>query len=134
MDSTFEHHTGQRQLKGRITGRTHVRTRLCQKNPKFSLAIRASTHVALGENPAEERELDHKAISVKELCQRYIEDAKAGLILGKKCRPKNESTIYTDEGRIKRQFVPLLGTRWVKDLTSADITRFMPELLPVGRR
>ncbi len=84
--------------------------------------------VAQGENPAEERELDHKAISVKELCQRYLEDAKAGLILGKKRRPKKESTIYTDEGRIKRHIVPLLGTRRVKDLTSADITRFMRDV------
>ncbi|WFE89893.1 site-specific integrase [Roseibium porphyridii] len=84
--------------------------------------------VAQGENPAEERELDHKAISVKELCQRYLEDAKAGLILGKKRRPKKESTIYTDEGRIKRHIVPLLGSRRVKDLTSADITRFMRDV------
>ncbi|WP_297843626.1 site-specific integrase [uncultured Roseibium sp.] len=84
--------------------------------------------VAQGENPAEERELDHKAISVKELCHRYLVDAKAGLILGKKRRPKKESTIYTDEGRIKRHIVPLLGTRRVKDLTSADITRFMRDV------
>lgn len=84
--------------------------------------------VAQGDNPAEERELDHKAISVKELCQRYLEDAKAGLILGKKHRPKKESTIYTYEGRIKRHIVPLLGTRRVKDLTSADITRFMRDV------
>lgn len=84
--------------------------------------------IALGENPAEERELDHKAITVKELCERYLEDARAGLILGKKRRPKKESTIYTDEGRIKRHITPLLGTRRVKDLTSADITRFMRDV------
>ncbi len=88
--------------------------------------------VAQGDNPAEERELDHKAITVKELCERYLEDAKAGLILGKKRRPKKESTIYTDEGRIKRHIIPLLGTRRVKDLTSADITRFMRDVA-VGR-
>ncbi len=84
--------------------------------------------VAQGDNPAEERELDHKAINVKELCERYLEDAKAGLILGKKRRPKKDSTIYTDEGRIKRHIIPLLGTRRVKDLTSADITRFMRDV------
>jgi hypothetical protein len=84
--------------------------------------------VAQGENPAEERELDHKAITVEELCQRYLEDARAGLILGKKRHPKKEATIYTDEGRIKRHIVPLLGTRRVKNLSSADITRFMRDV------
>ena len=84
--------------------------------------------IAQGDNPAEERELDHKAITVKELCERYLEDAKSGLILGKKRRPKKASTIYTDEGRIRRHIIPLLGTRRVKDLTSADIIRFMRDV------
>lgn len=84
--------------------------------------------IAQGDNPAEERELDHKAITVKELCERYLEDAKNGLILGKKRRPKKASTIYTDEGRIRRHIIPLLGTRRVKDLTSADIIRFMRDV------
>jgi integrase len=84
--------------------------------------------VAQGDNPAEEKQLDHRAVTVKELCERYLEDAKGGLILGKKRRPKKESTIYSDEGRIKRHIVPLLGTRRVKDLTAADITRFMRDV------
>jgi integrase len=84
--------------------------------------------IAQGDDPAEERELDHKAITVKELCERYLEDAKNGLILGKKRRPKKASTIYTDEGRIRRHIVPLLGTRRVKDLTSADVIRFMRDV------
>lgn len=84
--------------------------------------------VAQGENPAEERQLDHKAITVKELCVRYLEDAKAGLILGKKRRPKKDSTIYVDEGRIKRHIIPLLGARRVKDLTQADMVRFMRDV------
>lgn len=84
--------------------------------------------IAQGDNPAEERQLDHQAITVKELCERYLEDAKSGLILGKKRRPKKESTIYTDEGRIKRHIMPLLGARRVKDITSADVTRFMRDV------
>jgi hypothetical protein len=31
-------------------------------------------------NPAKERELDHHAITIKELCEKYLEDAKAGLM------------------------------------------------------
>lgn len=84
--------------------------------------------IADGANPAEEKQLDHKAITVKELCTLYIDDAKAGLILGKGRRPKKASTIYTDEGRIRRHIIPLLGTRRVKDLTPADITRFMRDV------
>lgn len=40
--------------------------------------------VAQGDNPAEERQLDHKAITVKELCTLYLNDLNAGLILGKR--------------------------------------------------
>jgi integrase len=79
--------------------------------------------VAKGENPAEERLLDHQAITVKELCELYLADLKAGLILGKGNRPKKPSTIVTDTGRIQRHIVPLLGTRRVKDLTKADINK-----------
>jgi hypothetical protein len=39
--------------------------------------------VAKGENPAEERVIDRNAITVKELCERYLADAENGLILGK---------------------------------------------------
>ena len=52
--------------------------------------------VAKGDNPAEEREIDRKAITVMELCQRYLTDADHGLILGKKCQPKKLSTLLTD--------------------------------------
>lgn len=84
--------------------------------------------IAQGDNPAEEKQLDHKAITVKELCERYLEDAKNGLILGKKRRPKKASTIYTDEGRIRCHVIPLLGTRRVKDIVAADVTRFMRDV------
>lgn len=69
--------------------------------------------VAKGENPAEERMLDHQALTVKELCDLYFADLKAGLILGKGNRPKKASTVSTDTGRIQRHIVPLLGTRRV---------------------
>ena len=72
--------------------------------------------VAQGENPAEERQLDHKAITVKELCDLYLNDLKTGLILGKGGRPKKATTIVTDTGRIHRHILPLIGPRRVKDL------------------
>ena len=85
--------------------------------------------VAQGDNPAEERQLDHKAITVKELCTIYLNDLNAGLILGKGGRPKKPTTIVTDTGRIERHIIPLLGTRRVKDLTKADINKALKDIM-----
>jgi integrase len=85
--------------------------------------------VAKGDNPAEERELDHKAITVKELCNLYLNDLKAGLILGKGGRPKKPTTIGTDTGRIHRHIIPLIGSRRVKDLTKADISKVLKDIM-----
>lgn len=84
---------------------------------------------AKGDNPAEERELDHKAITMKQLCQRYLEDLGNGLILGKGNRPKRPSTKVTDTGRINRHLIPLVGTRRVKDLTQPEIIKIMMDIM-----
>ncbi len=85
--------------------------------------------VARGDDPAEERQLDLQAITVKELCQLYLSDLERGLILGKRGRPKKQSTIGTDTGRIKRHIIPLLGCRRVKDLSRADINKAMKDIM-----
>jgi integrase len=85
--------------------------------------------VARGDNPAEERQLDHKAITVKELCELYLNDLKAGLILGKGGRPKKPTTIVTDTGRIHRHIIPLIGTRRVKDLVKADVNKVLKDIM-----
>ncbi|MER9758447.1 tyrosine-type recombinase/integrase [Mesorhizobium sp. M0138] len=84
--------------------------------------------IAQGENPSEERRLDHRAITVKELCERYLEDADKGLILGKGRRPKKASTLTIDKSRIRRHIIPLLGTRRVKDIASTDVNRFVRDV------
>ena len=84
--------------------------------------------VAKGDNPAEDRRLDRNAITVKELCERYLTDADHGLILGKGRQPKKPSTLVTDRGRIKRHIIPLMGTRLVKDVTTADVNRFLKDV------
>lgn len=85
--------------------------------------------VAQGDNPAEERQLDHKAVTVKELCTLYLNDLNAGLILGKGGRPKKPGTIASDIGRIHRHIIPLIGTRRVKDLTKADINKVLKDIM-----
>lgn len=85
--------------------------------------------VAKGDNPSEERQLDHQAITVKELCGLYIADLNAGLILGKGGRPKKTSTIVVDKGRIERHIIPLIGSRRVKDLTKTDINKVLKDIM-----
>jgi hypothetical protein len=97
---------------------------LARKEAKIQLG-----RVAQGDNPAEERQLNHNAITVKELCDLYFADLKAGLILGKGGRPKKGSTIVTDTGRINRHIVPLIGTRRVKDLAKADINKVLKDIM-----
>jgi integrase len=48
--------------------------------------------------------------------------------MGKRSRPKKASTLYVDKGRIARHIVPLLGTKRVRDLTPADINRFIRDV------
>lgn len=85
--------------------------------------------VAKGNNPSEERQLDHQAITVKELCGLYIADLNAGLILGKGGRPKKTSTIVVDKGRIERHIIPLIGARRVKDLTKTDMNKVLKDIM-----
>ncbi len=85
--------------------------------------------IARGDNPAEERQLDHQAITVKELCQLYLKDLDAGLILGKGGRPKKSTTTITDTGRINRHIIPLIGARRVKDLVKADINKVLKDIM-----
>jgi integrase len=97
---------------------------LARKEAKIQLG-----RVAQGDNPAEERQLDQKAITVKELCDLYLNDLKAGLILGKGGRPKKPTTIVTDTGRIHRHIIPLIGTRRVKDLVKADVNKVLKDIM-----
>jgi len=84
--------------------------------------------VAKGNDPADVRTEQRKAMAVKELCDSYLKAAEKGLILGKGGRAKKQSTLYTDKGRIERHILPLLGKKKVRDLTLPDITRFMRDV------
>ena len=85
--------------------------------------------VARGEDPAEDRLRNHKAMTVKQLGQRYIEDMEKGLVLGRSGRPKTPKTVDADIGRINRHIIPLLGTRKVQDITNADVVRMMKSIM-----
>ncbi len=92
------------------------------------LAIGTLGAVVKGEDPAAERATRRKSMTVRELCDRYLAAADAGLIFGKRDRPKKKSTIYVDRGRIERHIKPLLGNKRVIDLTSVDINKFIQDV------
>ena len=92
------------------------------------MAKAALADVAKGNDPSAKQSEDRKAITVRQLCDSYLDAAKKGLILGKSARPKKASTLYVDAGRIERHIIPLLGRRAVRDLKAPDIVRFMRDI------
>jgi len=77
--------------------------------------------VARGEDPAAERRAARAGMTVAELCDWYLEHARAGKILGRKRRPIKASTLDNDASRIELHIKPLIGSRSVRGLTLADV-------------
>jgi integrase len=88
-------------------------------------AKRALADVIKGGDPAARRLEDRRAMTIRQLCDAYLNAAERNQILGKRGLPKKRSTIYVDCGRITRHIIPLLGSRRVRDLTTPDISSFM---------
>ena len=84
--------------------------------------------VIKGDDPVEDRATQRKSLTVKALCDNYMQAAERGLIMGKGGRPKKVSTLGTDYGRIERHIKPLLGNKLVRELTRADINRFIRDV------
>jgi integrase len=77
--------------------------------------------VARGEDPAGAKQAARKGVTVGELCDRYMADAKAGLVLTRFGSGKKASTLAIDEGRIARHIKPVLGSLAVTAVTASDI-------------
>lgn len=84
-----------------------------------TIAKRLLGEVATGANPAEERQLKRRQLTVTELCDRYLEEA---------CGAKKQSTVDTDRGRIERHIKPLLGRKRVPDVSRADVKQFLNDV------
>jgi integrase len=94
-----------------------------RRRARLSLAA-----VLKGDDPAENRLLERGALTVADLCREYLGKAERGLILTKRGDTKKPSTLYTDRGRIERHIIPLIGKRTVKDLTAADVRKFVQDV------
>ncbi|CAO4184733.1 Site-specific recombinase, phage integrase family [Methylorubrum populi] len=92
------------------------------------LAITTLGDAIRGEDPAEERTSRRKSTTMAELCDRYLQAADKGLIMGKRGAAKKASTLYVDRGRIERHIKPLLGKRLVIELTQPDVQRFVRDV------
>ena len=88
-------------------------------------AGKALGKVADGADPSATRRSARGAKTVADLCRDYLSAADKGLVLGKRKRPKAESTLATDRGRIERHIVPVMGTLPVASVSGQDVRRFL---------
>jgi integrase len=77
--------------------------------------------VAKGQDPAEERRALRQSLTVGELCDWYLENARSGRILGRRRRPISPRTLDMDQSRITRHIKPLLGGRSLRALSLWDV-------------
>jgi integrase len=85
--------------------------------------------VARGADPAERRTQDRAAMTIAQLCREYLHKARSGELVTRRGKLKKATTIYTDQGRVDRHIIPLLGHRTVKDLTTADVRAFLRDVI-----
>jgi len=76
--------------------------------------------IADGKDPALERTAAKDRPTVKYLMERYIDDHAR--------EHKKASSLRADEGSIKNHILPLLGKRFVADVSDADIDRFKKDI------
>lgn len=117
----FQYRWPGRQTPQKVTLGKHGDPWTPSQARKQAEVFRAEVHK--GSNPRDHLKAmaqeEAKALTVKELCDRYLRDG---------CKTKKASTIATDKGRICRHILPLLGKRRVKDITSSDIRKFMNDV------
>ena len=88
-------------------------------------ARRVLGEVVKGTDPAAEKRAKRDALTVAELCQRYLADAEAGRVLVRGGTPKKPGTLEGDRGRIEGHIIPLLGRLSASAVTKPDVERFM---------
>lgn len=85
--------------------------------------------IAQGHDPVEALKAERKALTVGELCEEYLEAARAGRVLTRFGRPKKASTVAIDEGRVSRHIVPLIGKFTAKDLTRPQLQKLYDDIV-----
>lgn len=84
--------------------------------------------VSKGEDPSAKRHAARTGMTVSEICDWYLEEARAGRLVGRNRRPIKPSTLDSDEGRINVHIMPLIGVQPVKGLTLADVEKLQADI------
>jgi integrase len=92
-----------------------------------TLARRHLAEIETGGDPAAQRREDREALTVAELCERYLEAAQAGLVTYRS-KPKAASTIRNDMGLIARHIIPTIGMKLARDLDRATVQRMIDSI------
>ena len=120
---------------GRISFVAQVRVGRAQRRVKIGLygpftveqaregAQRIIRAASEGRDPQREKQDRKEAFTVSELCDLYLEAARAGRVLTRFRRPKRPSTLAIDVGRIERHIKPLLGRLPARDVSAGDVQR-----------
>jgi hypothetical protein len=85
--------------------------------------------VAQGKDPAAAK---RESLTVGQLCDRYLEAARSGLVMTRFKRPKRLTTVAIDEGRVGRHIKPLIGKIPAGDLRRAEVQR-MADAIAQGK-
>lgn len=93
------------------------------------LARQKLAAAARGEDPSAERHAAREGMTVAEVCDWYLEQARAGRILGRKRKPIKPSTLDSDESRIESHIKPLIGSRTIRGLTLRDIEALQADII-----
>jgi Arm DNA-binding domain len=92
------------------------------------LAKAKLAEVAGGADPAEAKAEAPQEMKVGELCTRYLTEARAGRILGRRGKPIKASTLDSDGSRITSHVLPLIGNKPVSWLTLPNIGQFQNDV------
>ena len=104
------------------------RTALLAPEEARKLARAHLAAVAKGQDPAQQKAEDRRALTVTALCTQYLAAAEAGTVIGRRGLAKKGSALKVDAGRVQRHIIPLLGPRKVRDLKSPDLVRFIGDV------
>jgi integrase len=81
-----------------------------------------------GVDPAERKLGERNAISFEQLAKEYIEKASAGVILGRKGKPKKAGTVTIDRYRMAH-LIGYFGPKLVKNIDRGDCQRCLEKLI-----
>lgn len=81
-----------------------------------------------GRDPQREKRAVRDAVTVGELCDLYLKAASAGIVMTRFGKPKRNSTIAIDEGRVSRHIKPTIGRLPARDLSRSDVQRMIDSI------